>query len=84
MTQQYMCQFPSLQVYSSNMVYLKNFVSGRDPKFTSDFWKQLMQFNGIQFKIPSIRHPQTDVESEIMNLMVYNYLRYYCSYHQDD
>lgn len=61
-----------------------NIVSDRDPKFTSEFWKQLMKLSGIQLKMSSSRHPQTDGASEIMNRMVENYLRCYCSYHQDD
>ena len=61
-----------------------NIVSDRDPKFTSAFWKRLMELSGIQLKMSSSRHPQTDGASEIMNRMVENYLRCYCSYHQDD
>ena len=59
-------------------------VSDRDPKFTSEFWKRLMQLSGIQLKMSSSRHPQTDGASEIMNRMVENYLRCYCSYHQNN
>lgn len=59
-------------------------VSDRDPKFTSEFWKRLMELSGIQLKMSSSRHPQTDGASEIMNRLVENYLRCYCSYHQDD
>ena len=59
-------------------------VSDRDPKFTSEFWKRLMKLSGIQLKMSSSRHPQTDGASEIMNRMVENYLRCYCSYHQDN
>jgi len=59
-------------------------VSDRDSKFTSEFWKRLMKLAGVQLKMSSSRHPQTDGASEIMNRMVENYLRCYCSYHQDD
>ena len=61
-----------------------NIVSDRDPKFTSEFWKHLMKLCGVQLKMSSSRHPQTDGASEIMNRMVENYLRCYCSYHQND
>ena len=59
-------------------------VSDRDPKFTSRFWKRLMELCGVKLKMSSSRHPQTDGSSEIMNRMVENYLRCYCNYHQDD
>lgn len=59
-------------------------VSDRDSKFTSEFWKRLMELSGVQLKMSSSRHPQTDGASEIMNRMIENYLRCYCSYHQDD
>ena len=38
----------------------------------------------IQLKMSSSRHPQTDGASEVMNRMIENYLRCYCSYHQND
>ena len=59
-------------------------VSDRDSKFTSEFWKRLMELCGVQLKMSTSRHPQTDGASEIMNRMVENYLRCYCSYHQDN
>ena len=59
-------------------------VSDRNSKFTSEFWKRLMDLCGIKLKMSTSRHPQTDGASEIMNRMVENYLRCYCSYNQDD
>ena len=59
-------------------------VSDRDPKFTSKFWKKLMELLGVQLKMSTSRHPQTDGLSEVMNRMVENYLRCYCNYHQND
>lgn len=37
---------------------------------------------GIQTKMPSSHHPQTDGLSEIMNRMVENYIRCYCALNQ--
>jgi len=59
-------------------------VSDRDPKFKSKFWKRLMELLGVQLKMSTSRHPQTDGSSEIMNRMVENYLRCYCNYHQNN
>ena len=43
-----------------------------------------MKLCGVQLKMSSSRHPQTNGASEIMNRMIENYLRCYCSYHQND
>lgn len=59
-------------------------VSDRDPKFTSKFWSHLMNRCGIQLKMSTSRHPQTDGSTEIMNRMVENYLRCYCAFHQNN
>lgn len=59
-------------------------VSDRDPKFTSKFWGQLMKRCGVTSQMSSTHHPQTDGSSEIMNRMLENYLRCYCSLRQDD
>jgi hypothetical protein len=59
-------------------------VSDRDPKFTSKFWRALMDLCGVKLKMSTSRHPQTDGSSEIMNRMLELYLQFYCSYRQDD
>ena len=46
--------------------------------------QELMGLLGIKLKMSTSRHPQTDGSSEVMNRMVENYLRCYCSYRQDD
>ena len=43
-----------------------------------------MKLCGIQLKMSTSKHPQTDGSSEIMNRMVENYLRCYCNFHQDN
>eukprot|EP00171_Calliarthron_tuberculosum_P007413 IDg7413t1 len=59
-------------------------VSDRDPKFTARFWKELMHRCGVSLCMSTSHHPQTDGASEIMNRMVENFLRCYCSYLQRD
>ena len=58
--------------------------SDRDPKFTSKFWDHLMKLCAVKLKMSTSKHSQTDGATEIMNRMVENYLRCYCSYHQND
>lgn len=57
-------------------------VSDRDPRFTSQFWQQLLNMCGVHLKMSTSKHPQTDGSSEIMNRMVANFLRCYCNYPQ--
>lgn len=61
-----------------------NTVSDPDQKFVSKFWKHLMSHCQVKLKTSTSRHPQTDGASEVMNRMVENYIRCYCSYHQND
>ena len=59
-------------------------VSDRDPKFTSKFWRHLFELCDVKLKMSTSHHPQTDGSSEVMNQMVENYLRCYCSKDQDN
>ena len=43
-----------------------------------------MEFCGVKLKMSASRHPRTDGTSEIKKRMVENYLRSYCTYHQND
>ena len=61
-----------------------NILSDRDPKFTSKFWARLMDLCGIHTKMSTSHHPQTDGISEVMNRLIENYIRCYCSFHQHD
>ncbi len=51
--------------------------------FTLKFWNIFMDLCGVKLKMSSSRHSQTDGASEIMNIMVQNYPRCYCSYNQN-
>src|SRR5436305_11747149 len=59
-------------------------VSDRDPKFTSNFWKAVMKKLDIHLNMSTAFHPQTDSQSEALNLVLEQYLWIFCTYHQDD
>lgn len=59
-------------------------ISDRDPKFGSKFRQELMSMCGVKLKMSSVRHPQTDGASVVMNRVVENYLRCFCSHKQND
>lgn len=50
-------------------------VSGRDPIFTSLFWKELMRLQGISLTMSSSYHPQTNGQIEVVNKSLEHYLR---------
>ena len=54
-----------------------DFVSDRDPKFTSDFFKQWCSMLGIAQRMSSGYHPQTDGQTERTNRTVEQILRFY-------
>src|SRR5262249_42398304 len=60
----------------------QSIVSDRDSKFTSLFWKSLMQRLNIQSKMSSAFHPQTDGQTERMNRTLEQILRMYVEYNQ--
>lgn len=43
-----------------------------------------MKLCDVQVRLSSSHHPQTDGSSEIMNRMIENYLRCYCSFNHQD
>jgi hypothetical protein len=60
----------------------KSIVSDRDKLFTSNFWKTLMAECGIQRKLSTSYHPETDGQTERTNRTLKQYLRTYCDYNQ--
>lgn len=62
----------------------KEWITDRDPKFTSHFWTTLMEKLGVQKKMSTAYHPQTDGQAERMNQTVEQYLRCYLNYKQDN
>ena len=61
-----------------------NIVSDRGSKFISKFWSALCRRLGIDRKVSTAYHPQTDGQTERVNQTLEQYIRMYCAYQQDD
>jgi hypothetical protein len=59
-------------------------VSDRDPRLTSGFWKRFMELLRVKLNHSTAFHPQTDGSTEVINQVIEQYLRVFCSYQQDD
>jgi hypothetical protein len=53
----------------------RSIVSDRDPVFTGNVWKDLFKRAGVQLRMSTAFHPQTDGQSEIVNKTIAMYLR---------
>ncbi len=59
-------------------------VSDRGSNWTSRFWAKLCELVGVERRLSTAYHPQTDGGTERMNQEVEAMLRIYCIYMQDD
>lgn len=57
-------------------------ISDRDPRFTSEFWKELWKQMGTQLKMSTSYHPQTDGQTERAIRVLEDMLRAYVSKHR--
>ena len=62
----------------------KALTSDRGTNWTSKFWRRLCKMVGIEQRLSTAYHPQTDGATERMNQEVQTYLRAYVSYTQHD
>jgi hypothetical protein len=57
----------------------KEFISDRDSRFTSEFWKGVTELLGTRLCVLSSLHPQTDGQTERVNQTLEAYLRHFVS-----
>src|ERR1700676_446252 len=62
----------------------QSIVSDRDGRFVSKFWRSLMDTMGMQLKMSTSHHPQTDGQTERANRVLEDVLRHYVSKNQND
>ena len=59
-------------------------VSDRGPQFAAELTKELNKMLGIQTKLSTAFHPQTDGQTERMNQELEQYLRFFIEHRQKD
>jgi len=59
-------------------------ISDRDPRFASNFTREMCSLLNVKQNISTAYHPQTDGQSERTNQSLEQYLRLYCGTHQKD
>jgi len=59
-------------------------VLDREPQFAAELTKELNRMLGIQTKLSTTFHPQTDEQTERMNQELEQYLQFFVDYKQKD
>lgn len=62
----------------------KYITTDRGTQFTAKFWRQLCKHLGIEARMSTAFHPETDGQTERFNAVMEQYLRSYVKYQQDD
>src|SRR3569623_142014 len=62
----------------------REFITDRDARFTSAFWKGVTELLGTKLAMSSSFHPQTDGQSERVNQTLETYLRHFVSAELND
>ena len=60
------------------------FISDMDAKFSGEFWESLCKSLGINRRMSTAYHPQTDGQTERTSQVLEGYLRYFVNYDQND
>ena len=58
--------------------------SDRGAQFVSEVWTKLCELIGIERRLSSGYHPETDGSTERMNAVIETYLRAFCDWNQQD
>ena len=59
-------------------------VSDRGPQFISAFWDEFCRILGVELKLSTAYHAQTDEQAEIVNQHIINHLWSFINHHQND
>lgn len=62
----------------------ESIISDRGSQFVSDLWESLCRKLGVERRLSTAYHPQTDGQSESANAQIEQYLRCFTTYLQDD
>ena len=62
----------------------ESIVSDRGPQFVAEFTRELNKMLGIETKLSTVFHPQTDRQTERMNQELEQYLRFFVDHQQKD
>lgn len=62
----------------------ESIVSDRNTKVDLHFWKRLMELLDVKVNMSIAFHPESDGQTERVNQTLEQYLRYYCSWRQND
>ena len=62
----------------------RDIITNRGSLFTSDLWKEITEKLGIERRLRTVFHPQTDGQTERTNGILEQYLRAYVNYQQDN
>lgn len=63
---------------------LSTIISDRGTQFVSYFWQALCEILGIKAQLSTAFHPQTDGQTERINITIEMYLRMYVDFMQND